>query len=160
MFTLPALIEEDVQQIQSALGELLNRSEALTAMIVDKGGFVVAAAGATDSYDLTTLGALAAASFTATQAIASLINEPNFSSVYQQGELMSLLVTSVGDQCLLVVVFKAQISVGIVKYYSKRAVPLVVNQLQVAQDRTPGEGLDLSMLNMADPSSLFRKKEP
>ena len=159
MFTLPPLIEEDVHEMQNALGELITRSEATLALVIDKGGFVVAANGLSDSIDATTLAALAAAAYTANQAIASLIQEPNFTSVYQQGEHLSLLVNNVDDQCLLVVVFKAHYSVGVVKYYANYTIQQVAAQLRRAQERAPGEGLDLSMLNLADPSAVFRRKQ-
>jgi predicted regulator of Ras-like GTPase activity (Roadblock/LC7/MglB family) len=158
MFTLPPLIEEDVSELQTALGDLITRSEANMALVIDKGGFVVAANGVTDLIDTTTLAALAAASYTANQAIAGLIQEPNFTSVYQQGEQLSLLVNNVDEQCLLVVVFKAHHSVGVVKYYAAYTIQQVAAQLRQAQARAPGEGLDLSMLNLADPSAVFRRK--
>jgi hypothetical protein len=31
-------------------------------------------------------------------------------------------------------------------------------QLQIAQERDPGVGLDLSELNLADPSEVFKRK--
>jgi hypothetical protein len=34
----------------------------------------------------------------------------------------------------------------------------IAAQMLTAQQRDPGAGLDLSVLNMADPSGLFRRK--
>ena len=101
MYTLPQLIEEDIQQVDAALQDLLTQSEATAALVMDKAGFLIAQKGNTEQFDATTLGALAAGSFNANQAIAGLINEPNFSSVYQQGELYSLLVSNIDEYCLL-----------------------------------------------------------
>jgi predicted regulator of Ras-like GTPase activity (Roadblock/LC7/MglB family) len=158
MFTLPCLIQEDMDRMEAALDELIARSEASNAAILDKGGFIVASRGALESYDLTTLAALAAASFTANQAIANLIHETNFSSVYQQGDSFSMLVNNVDEQCLLVVIFKAQLSVGAVKYYARDTILRVIDQMEKARKRAPEEGVDLAMLNMSDTSQLFRKK--
>jgi predicted regulator of Ras-like GTPase activity (Roadblock/LC7/MglB family) len=158
MFTLPPLIEEDIQLFQSALSELLARTEASVAIVIDKGGFVVTQYGDSAAFDVTTLGALAAASFTANQAIANLIGEPNFNSVYQQGEKFSLLINNIDIHCLLVILFRVHVSVGAVKYYATETVGKVVTQLNAAQVRAPGQGFDLSMLNMADTADLFRKK--
>lgn len=144
--------------MEAALDELIARSEAANAAILDKGGFIVASRGALESYDLTTLAALAAASFTANQAIANLINETNFSSVYQQGDSFSMLVVNVDEHCLLVVIFKAQLSVGAVKYYSRDTILKVIEQLERARRRAPDDGIDLAMLNMSDTSQVFRKK--
>jgi hypothetical protein len=94
----------------------------------------------------------------ATQTIAGLVHETNFNSVYQQGEKFSLLVTAVDENCLLLIVFKAQVSVGAVKYFAGPAVKHIALQLQIAQEREPGAGLDLSELNLADPSEVFKRK--
>jgi len=158
MSTLPQLIEEDIRQIDGVLNDLLTKSEATSALIIDKGGFLITQCGDYRRFDTTTLGALAAAMYAATQGIASLVSEANFSSVYQQGENFSLLVHNVDEHCLLAVIFRAQISVGAVKYYAMTTIAQVAQQLQTAQARSPDEGLDLSVLNIADTADLFRKK--
>ena len=158
MATLPQLFEEDIRELERALQDLLMKSEASAALIIDKGGFLISQCGEYHDFDTTTLAALSAASFAATQGIAELVGETNFSSVYQQGEHLSILVGNVDEYCLLTVIFKAQISVGAVKYYSNPTIHAVAAQLQRAHERAPGAGLDLSVLNMADPSPLFRKK--
>lgn len=159
MSTLPQLLEEDIKQIQTGLDDLLSKSEATCALVIDKGGFFITQCGDTRRFDATTLGALAAAMYAATQGIASLVGEANFSSVYQQGENFSLLVHNVDEHCLLLVIFKAQISVGAVKYYALSTITQVAQQMQTAQTRSPDEGLDLSVLNIADTADLFRKKK-
>jgi predicted regulator of Ras-like GTPase activity (Roadblock/LC7/MglB family) len=159
MPTLPQLIEEDIQELDSALSDLLKKSEATVALTIDKGGFLITQSGVMENFDGTTLAALAAASYAATQGIASLVGEASFSSIYQQGSTYSMLVNNVDDYSLLVVIFKAQVSVGAVKYYMTSAIQKVARQMKVAYERAPDSGLDLSVLNMADPSELFRKQE-
>ena len=149
-----------MQRLDQVLSELLIRSESATALVIDKGGFIVAAQGKIDRYDTTTLSALAAASYTANQAIASLIGEPNFSSIYQQGECSSLLVMNVDEHCLLAIVFNARHSVGAVKYYACTTIRLIAAQLKRARDRDPEKGIDLSMLNMADTAGVFHRQDP
>jgi len=158
MGTLPQLIEEDIRLIDGSLDELLSKSEATSAIVIDKGGFIITQCGDVRRFDITTLGALAAAMYAATQGIASLVSELNFSSVYQQGETFSILVHNVDEHCLLVVIFKAQISVGAVKYYAVNTIGQVSQQLVAAGARSPDQGLDLSVLNVADTAGLFRKK--
>jgi predicted regulator of Ras-like GTPase activity (Roadblock/LC7/MglB family) len=159
MATLPQLIEEDMRVIDGALNDLLTKSEATSALVLDKGGFLITQCGDTRRFDMTTIGALAAAMYAATQGIASLVSEVNFSSVYQQGENFSLLVNDVDEHCLLLVIFRAQISVGAVKYYALGTIAQLAQQMQTAQVRAPGEGYDLSVLNMANTTDLFRKKQ-
>jgi predicted regulator of Ras-like GTPase activity (Roadblock/LC7/MglB family) len=158
MATLPQLIEEDIGEINNALQELLIKSDATSTVVIDKGGFIITQNGRTQELDTMTLAALAAASFAATESIASLVGEPNFTSVYQQGDHSSLLVINVDEFCLLTVIFKATLSVGAIKYYAAETIKRVSAQNKKAQQRAPGAGLDLSMLNMADPSGLFKMK--
>ena len=158
MATLPQLIEEDIGEINNALQELLIKSDATSTVVIDKGGFIITQNGRTQELDTMTLAALAAASFAATESIASLVGEPNFTSVYQQGDHSSLLVINVDEYCLLTVIFKATLSVGAIKYYAAETIKRISAQNKRAQQRTPGTGLDLSMLNMADPSGLFKMK--
>jgi predicted regulator of Ras-like GTPase activity (Roadblock/LC7/MglB family) len=158
MPTLPQLIEEDIQELDRGLHELLLKCEGMAALLIDKGGFLITQVGDAPQLDTTTLAALAAGSFAATQTIASLVQENNFSSVYQQGEQHSLLVINVDEYCLLTVVFKAQVSVGAVKYFAVSTGRQIAKQLKKANRRAPNAGWDLSELNMADTAPLFRKK--
>ena len=158
MATLPQLIDEDVQCFEGALWELLEKSDATTALIIDKGGFLISGQGDTDQFDLTTIAALASGAYMANQTIANLVHEPSFNSVYQQGERYSMLVLSVDDYCLLLVIFKAQVSVGAVKYFAQPVARQIAAQMATAHQREPGAGLDLSVLNLADTAGLFKRR--
>lgn len=159
MATLPQLIEEDILQIETAMCELLKQSEATTALIADQGGFLIASQGNTQDYDLTTIAALASGSFLASQSIASLVQETEFNSTYQQGVNFSLYVQSVDESCMLLVVFPATVGVGAVKYFSSPACKTIAKQMRLAQQRDPSGGLDLSILNVADTAGFFKKRD-
>jgi len=154
---LPQLIAEDVREFDRVLGELVSRSEASAALIIDKAGFLIAQTGDFGEFDSTTLAALAAGTYAATQGMASVISEPNFTCVYQQGENFSLLVRNVDSETLVVVVFQAHVSVGAVKYFANSAVPQLSTQFENAKMRNPNEGIDLSMMNMENSTEYFRK---
>jgi len=158
MATLPQLIEEDIQRLNEVLREFLTQTDAMTALVIDKGGFLIAHQGDDTQFDLTTFGALASGAFMANQTIAGLVNEKNFNSIYQQGEQFSMFVINVDEHCMLVVVFLSQVGVGVVKFYATMAVKRIAAQLAAAQERDPGAGLDLSVLNAANPQDFFRKK--
>jgi predicted regulator of Ras-like GTPase activity (Roadblock/LC7/MglB family) len=158
MGTLPQLIEEDVQGLEEALRELLEKSEATTAMVIDKGGFLISSYGDSRQFDTTTIAALASGAYLANQTIANLVHETNFNSVYQQGERFSMFALSIDEYCLLVVIFKAHVSVGMVKYFSQPCADKIALQMKMAQERDPSGGLDLSVLNLADTAELFKRK--
>jgi len=159
MATLPQLVERDIHLLDETLREFIAHTEATTALIIDKGGFLITHQGDAAQFDLTTIGALASGAFMANQTIAGLVNESNFNSIYQQGEKFSMFVVNVDEHCLLVVIFKAQVGVGVVKYYATNVVKRLARRLKVARERNPDGGLDLSVLNVANTQQLFRKKE-
>ena len=158
MATLPQLIEEDIQRLEDELRELLKETDATTALIIDKGGFLISSYGDTRQFDLTTIAALASGAFMANQTIANLVHETNFDNVYQQGQKHSMFIVSVDEFCLLAVIFRAEVSVGVVKYFAVPCAKNIAEQMQIAQQRDPGAGLDLSILNVADTADFFKRK--
>ena len=158
MGTLPQLLESDIAALDAALRDFLERSEATTALIIDKGGFLLTQAGDAQQFDTTTISALASGAYLANQTIANLVNEENFDSVYQQGEKISMFAVNVDEHCLLVVIFKSEVGVGLVKYCAIAARERIAAQLLTARERDPDAGLDLSVLNVADTSGFFKRK--
>jgi predicted regulator of Ras-like GTPase activity (Roadblock/LC7/MglB family) len=158
MFTLPQLLEEDIKVLDGAMRELLTKSEASSALLIDKGGFLVAEQGQNGSFDSTTVAALSAGAFCANKEIANLIGEEGFASVYQQGEKLNVLVCNVDEHCLLVVLFGNKAGVGAVKYYATDTVKAIARQLVRAAERNPDAGLDLSVLNVADTAEVFHRR--
>ena len=158
MFTLPQLLEEDIQQIELAFRDLLKKSDATLVLLIDQGGFLIASQGEPGSFDLTTIAALSSGAYMATQTIAGLVEETSFNSVYQQGERHSVYIAAVDAQCQLVVIFESKVGVGVVKYYATAVAERVAAQMQAAAQRNPGGGVDLSVLNVVDPSEVFRRQ--
>jgi predicted regulator of Ras-like GTPase activity (Roadblock/LC7/MglB family) len=158
MGTLPQLIEEDITQLDAALRDLLKKSEASTAFIADKGGFLITSQGNQEDFDLTSIAALASGAFMASQSIAGMVNDTGFNSTYQQGQNFSIFIQDVDEHCLLLVLFPVGVGVGAVKYFASTAVHGIARQMQVAQERDPSAGLDLSVLNVADPSEFFKRR--
>jgi predicted regulator of Ras-like GTPase activity (Roadblock/LC7/MglB family) len=154
---LPQLIAEDMRVLDRVLEELVSRSESSAALVIDKGGFLISQTGDFGEFDSTTLAALAAGTYAATQGMASVISEPNFTCVYQQGENYSLLVRNVDAESILVVVFQSHVSVGAVKYYANSAVPLLATQFEVAGKRSPENMVDFAMMNLENSAEFFRK---
>jgi predicted regulator of Ras-like GTPase activity (Roadblock/LC7/MglB family) len=157
MATLPVLINEDIEQIDAVLEEFVVKSEAEIAVITAEGGFVIASAGKTSEFDITTIGALAANAGCATEAVAKLIGEPNFSMLYQQGQKRSLLVSSADRYHSLIVVFPSNVSAGAVKYLAADTAERIAKQLAKARERAPHEGIDPISLNISDHTQIFRR---
>jgi predicted regulator of Ras-like GTPase activity (Roadblock/LC7/MglB family) len=145
-----------MQVMDSALDELLRKTDATAALVIDRGGPLVTERGQTKEFDTTTMAALAAGSFSATQAIAERVGESDFTSVYQQGAHHSILVSMIDDALLMILVFRADLGVGIMKYQAKTAIERIATQLTKARGRSP-ETVDLVSMNALDAADIFRK---
>jgi len=157
MDTFPQLIEEDLQRLNKELKELLRKTDATIAAVIDFGGFLITSQGSANDIDLTTIAALSSGTYLANQSIANLVNETNFSCVYQQGEKQSIFIVSVNEYGLLAIIFTNQSGVGIVKHYAAGAIRRIAEQLDIAHERDPNGGLNLSEIDLADPGDFFKK---
>jgi len=158
MGQFPQLIQEDLDHLNLVMRELLQKSEANIALLVEKAGYLIHQCGSQDSMDTTTFATLGSNAYNAVQFMAQLVNEKNFTSMYQQGENFSTLMVNVDENSLLVVVFPTHLTVGSMKYYASPAARSIAQRIEVASQRSPDTGLDLSDLDPSSVESLFRNK--
>jgi predicted regulator of Ras-like GTPase activity (Roadblock/LC7/MglB family) len=152
----PQLTEEDIQVFDKVLSDLVKKSEAVLTMIVEKAGYLIHQHGNSETLDTTTLATLGSNAYNATHFMAQLVNEHNFTSMYQQGETSSTLILNVDENCILVLIFGTDQTVGSMKYYAAPAVKQIAEQIKAASAR--GEtALDLSDMDAVDVESLFRR---
>src|ERR1700759_1897959 len=158
MGQFPSLNQEDIDHIDAAMCELLAKSEAHVALLVEKAGYLIHQCGNPESIDTTTFATLGSNAYNAVQFMAQLVNENNFTSMYQQGENFSTLMVNVDENSLLVIVFPTHLTVGSMKYYANPAARSIADRIEVASQRSPDTGLDLSDLDPKSVESLFRSK--
>jgi predicted regulator of Ras-like GTPase activity (Roadblock/LC7/MglB family) len=152
----PQLIEEDMQFFDKVLSDLVRKSEAILTMVVEKAGYLIHQYGNADALDTTTLATLGSNAYNATQFMAQLVNEHNFTSMYQQGETYSTLILNIDENCILVLIFGTEQTVGSMKYYAAPVVKQITEQLKLASAR--GEtALDLCDMDATDVQALFRR---
>lgn len=152
----PQLQQEDLDQFDLVLSDLVRKTEAMLAMIVEKAGYLIHQHGNSESVDTVTLATLGSNAFNATAFMAQLVNENNFASMYQQGETYSTLIMNIDENCLLVLVFGTDQTVGSMKYYSAPAVKQIAAQIKVASARGNPD-IDLCDMNPDDVQALFRR---
>lgn len=110
--------EEDIQLIDQSLDEFLELSKAKSALLIDKEGHLVTSRGDEGSFDSDTISALVAGSFAATQAMAKLLGEEEFSVLFHQGKHDNIQLSLIGDRTLLAVIFDDQTTIGMVRLYA------------------------------------------
>ena len=100
----------------TAVLESLNReANAKFVFLVDKSGQQIAAVGELDGIDHTSLASLTAGTVAATEGVAQLVGEENFTNLFHEGRNGSLHITVVADQVILVVLFDQRSSLGLVR---------------------------------------------
>jgi predicted regulator of Ras-like GTPase activity (Roadblock/LC7/MglB family) len=107
--------EEDSARIHTILSAFLRESNARTGMIVDRTGQMVAVVGEEPSFDPTAFASLTAADFSANDQLARMIGEPEFGSLFHQGEKESMYLADIARRVILVVLFDNRTTLGLVK---------------------------------------------
>ncbi|RPI31420.1 MAG: hypothetical protein EHM52_01660 [Actinomycetota bacterium] len=95
---------------------------------------------ASDEYhpETLSLASLAASSFAATQQLARILDENEFTLLFHEGRALNLHVTQVTEQVLLIVTFGRETQVGKVRLYTQRAVEVLRQIFEVDEnEETP-----------------------
>ena len=121
--TTPDLVlyEEEFQKIKEALGRLRQDANANVVFLVDKNGQQIAAIGDLNSLDTTSLASLTAGNVAATDGLARLIGEKEFSILFHEGEKDNIHISIVAQRVILVVIFDERSSLGLVRLRVRRA---------------------------------------
>ena len=117
-----SLDESDYKRITGHLTELLKESNARSALVVDRTGQLLATAGEALSFDPTVFASLTAADFSANDQLAKMIGEPEFASLFHQGEKESMYLADIARRVILVVLFDQRTTVGLVRLRVKQTV--------------------------------------
>lgn len=115
------LYDEEFQKIRRALQRLLQDASAQLVFLVDKNGQQIAAVGDMNSLDTTSLASLTAGNVAATDGLARLIGEKEFSILFHEGEKDNIHISIVARRVILVVIFDDRASLGLVRLRVRRA---------------------------------------
>ncbi len=160
MGQFPSLNQEDLAKFDAVFHELLTKSEANVALLVEKAGYLIHQRGSQESMDATTFATLGSNAYNAVHFMAQLVNEHNFTSMYQQGENFSTLMVNVDENSILVLIFPTHLTVGAMKYFAGPAARSLAERIAFATERDPGGGIDLSDTDSQDvQATLFQKKD-
>ena len=96
-------------------------SSARAVFLIDKNGQQIAAGGDVENFDTTSLASLTAGNVAATDGLARLIGEREFSILFHVGERDHIHISIVGKQAILLVIFDERSSLGLVRLRVKRA---------------------------------------
>jgi predicted regulator of Ras-like GTPase activity (Roadblock/LC7/MglB family) len=112
---------EEFEQLEEALRRLRHDANAKAVFLIDKNGQQIASAGEVDQFDTTSLASLTAGNVAATDGLAKLIGEREFSVLFHEGQQDHIHISIVGRRAILLVIFDDRSSLGLVRLRVKRA---------------------------------------
>ncbi|HYC62695.1 MAG TPA: roadblock/LC7 domain-containing protein [Thermoanaerobaculia bacterium] len=115
------MFEEEYQQIKDILQRLQVDSNSKIVFLVDKNGQQIATHGDMRGVDATSLASLTAGNVAATDGLAKLIGEKEFSILFHEGERDNIHISLVAQRVILVVIFDEKSSLGLVRLRVKKA---------------------------------------
>ncbi len=115
------MYEDEFERINGVLARLWTDSNAKIVFLVDKNGQQIAAKGDLDKVDATSLASLTAGNVAATDGLARLIGEKEFSILFHEGERDNIHISIVGQRLILVVIFDERSSLGLVRLRVRKA---------------------------------------
>ncbi len=106
------LYEEEFKHLEEALRRLRQEANAKAVFLIDKNGQQIAAAGEIEQFDTTSLASLTAGNVAATDGLAKLIGEREFSVLFHEGQQDHIHISIVAKRAILVVIFDDRSSLG------------------------------------------------
>ena len=134
--------EEDFRKIKEVIARLRSDANAKLVFLVDKNGQQIASHGEME-VDHTSLASQTAGNVAATDGLARLIGEKEFSILFHEGERANLHISVVAQRVILVVVFDERSSLGLVRLRVKRASAELVDifaAMDVSAQKNAAEG--------------------
>ncbi|GAB4247098.1 MAG: roadblock/LC7 domain-containing protein [Thermoleophilia bacterium] len=134
--------------------EILNRLRQVSSSrfiaLVSTSGQPITTSTAEEHPDTLSLASLAASSFAATQQLAEVLAEREFTLLFHEGRESNLHVAQVSDQVLLVITFGRETHVGKVRLYTARAIEVLKPIFSAVEDEEEALVIDDDYSLLAD----------
>src|SRR6185503_6660931 len=115
------IYEDEFRQLEEALRRLRHEANAKAVFLIDKNGQQIASAGEVEQFDTTSLASLTAGNVAATDGLAKLIGEREFSVLFHEGQQDHIHISIVSRRAIVVVIFDDRSSLGLVRLRVTRA---------------------------------------
>jgi predicted regulator of Ras-like GTPase activity (Roadblock/LC7/MglB family) len=138
------LFPEDIDQLDAILLPLTQKANLLLAVLINKDGRLLTNQGQLSTVDIVSLAALVAGNTASTLAIAHLVGETEFCTMYHQGKDKHIYVASIDDNTFLALVFDDRTNIDRVKVFARQFDRQLKAALQRVYDKSE-EQVDLDM---------------
>ena len=131
--------------IDDVLSQLVQDTEALTALLISRHGICLGQSGNGTKLNATALAALVAGMFSATKEVANIVGEEQFSILLQQGKKRHIHISLIGNKSMMVIVFENYSRIGRVRLAAKKASRPLVELLNENRAKAEDAAQDLSI---------------
>ncbi len=127
----------DIEQIDAVLRSFIRETSSRCAILVDRTGRLLTAIGDTGGLDQITFASLAAADFEASDQLALLLGEQEFTSLYHHSTRQSMYLADVGGLAILAALFDRKSTLGLIRLRTTRIVERLAQQFETMAERGP-----------------------
>ena len=114
------LTPEEQKELDDSFGEYLVESESKEIILLNKSGELIAKTGDITSDAAVTVSALAAGVFSATNELARILGEKEFTVTFHQGKETNIHISLITPNTLLAVVFDNTAPIGAIRFWAKK----------------------------------------
>ena len=112
--------KEDIETIDELFSQYLVDSQAKDIILLNKSGELLAKSGAVTRESAIAVSALAAGVFSATNELAKLLGEREFTLTFHQGKETNIHISLVDPLILLAVIFDNKAPIGAIRFWAKK----------------------------------------
>jgi len=112
--------DEDLKRVDDYLAQTLADSQAKNILLIDRSGQLITKHGSISRRDASNISALSAGLFSATNELAKLLGEKEFTVTFHQGEEANIHISLLVPQILLVIIFDNRAPIGAIRFWSKK----------------------------------------
>lgn len=115
------LFEHDFRSIDQTLGDLIERTNAVSVHLVDRSGQLITSAGRVGDLDPTAFASLIAAEFSANAELALMLGDQGVDAVVSEGRTRSVYSCMLAGRVIMATVFDRRSTLGLVRFRANRA---------------------------------------
>lgn len=143
--SLAGLGPGELDRVNRLLHAFVAEAGARCALLLDRAGRPLTAFGETRDLDETSFASLAAADFDASDELAGLLGEKEFTSLYHQGVHGSMYLSGIAGSAILAAVFDRRTTLGMVRLKTREVIPQLADLLaEIGAGETVEGRLDAS----------------
>ena len=129
--------QDDVDRFDDLLTGFIRETQVQCAILCDRTGRLLTSKGDTKGLDGITFASLCAGDFGASDQLAALLGETEFTSLYHHGADRSMFLADLAGTAILAVLFDNKTTLGMVRIKTRTVVPKFVTLFEELAARGP-----------------------